>query len=82
MATMLEEYTIEEQTSGVRFFCRKDSMKMILVTKCFLFTVGNVCRVLRFITGSTNSLKDALKSHTMPNQVRKCLETAVEILLC
>jgi hypothetical protein len=46
-------------------------MKRIFIKKCFLFTVGNVCRILRFITGSTNSLSDVQNSHTMPDQVRK-----------
>jgi hypothetical protein len=29
-------------------------MQRILIKKCFLFTVGSVCRVKRFITGSRN----------------------------
>jgi hypothetical protein len=34
------------------FFCgQKDSVQRISIKKCFLFTVGNVCRLKRFITG-------------------------------
>jgi hypothetical protein len=33
-------------------FCgQKDSMKKIFIKKCFLFTVGSVCRVKRFHLG-------------------------------
>jgi hypothetical protein len=37
----------------VRFFVcvQKDSVQRILIKKCFLFTVGSVCRVKRFTTG-------------------------------
>jgi hypothetical protein len=41
--------------------------------KYFLFTVGRVCRVKRFATGSRNSLKDVRKSQMMPDQMRKRL---------
>jgi hypothetical protein len=43
----------------------------MFINKCFLFTVGRVCRVKRFTTGSKNSLKDFRKSQMMPDQVRK-----------
>jgi hypothetical protein len=33
-------------------------MKKIFIKKYFLFTVGSVCRVKWFTTGSRNSLKD------------------------
>jgi hypothetical protein len=36
-----------------------------------MFTLESVCRVKRFTTGSINSLKDALKSQFMPDQVGK-----------
>jgi hypothetical protein len=40
-------------------FCgKKDSMQMIFRKIFFLFTVGSVCRVKRFTTGSINSFKD------------------------
>jgi hypothetical protein len=36
-------------------FCgQKDSVQRIFVKKGFLFTVGSVCRVKQFTTGSTN----------------------------
>jgi hypothetical protein len=41
MATVLEDYTIEEQRSVVRFFLGgggTDSMQRIFIKKCFLFT--------------------------------------------
>jgi hypothetical protein len=46
---------------------------MTFTNKCFLFTVGSVCRVKRFTTVSRNSLKDVRKSQTMPDQARKWL---------
>jgi hypothetical protein len=59
----------------VRFFlCRqKDTTQRSFIKKCFLFTVGSVCRVKRFTAGSRNSLKDIRKSQMMPDQVRKWL---------
>jgi hypothetical protein len=37
------------------FFCgRKDSTQRIFIKKCFLFTVGSVCRVKRFTSESRN----------------------------
>jgi hypothetical protein len=51
MVTMLEEYITEEQHS-VAFFCvQKDSVQRIFINKCFLFTVGSICRVKRFTAG-------------------------------
>jgi hypothetical protein len=58
MAILLKGCTIEEQRSVLRFFCgQKDSMQRIFIRKCFLFTVGSVCRVKRFTPGS-NSQED------------------------
>jgi hypothetical protein len=51
MATVLQECTTEEQRSVVCFCWRKDSMQRIFIKKCFLFTVGSVCRVKRFTAG-------------------------------
>jgi hypothetical protein len=48
-------------------------MQRISIKKCFLFTVGSVCRVKLFKTGSRNSLKDDRKPQMMPNQVQKWL---------
>jgi hypothetical protein len=41
--------------------------------KYFPFTVGSVCHVKRFTTGSSNSIKGIRKSQMMPDQVRKWL---------
>jgi hypothetical protein len=38
-----------------------------------MFTVGSVCSVKRFTTGSRNPPKDVRKSQMMPEQVRKWL---------
>jgi hypothetical protein len=54
MATVLEASTIEEQSSDVRFCGQKDSMQRIFVNKCFLSTLGGVCRLKRPTTGSKN----------------------------
>jgi hypothetical protein len=73
MATVLEECTSEEQRSAVRFCGKKDSRRWMFIKECFLFTVGCVCRVKQFTTGSRNSLKDVRKSQMLPDQVRKWL---------
>jgi hypothetical protein len=44
-------------------------MQRIFIKKCFLFTVGIVCRVKRFTAGSRNSLKD----EKVETEVRKWL---------
>jgi hypothetical protein len=54
MATVLEEYSTEEQCSAVQFLWAKDSMQRILIKKRFLFKEKSVCRVKRFATGSRN----------------------------
>jgi hypothetical protein len=65
------------------FFCgQKDSIQKTFIKKCFLFTVGSVCRVKRFTTGSRNSLKDVRKSHMIPDLVRKWLRQQSKRLLC
>jgi hypothetical protein len=56
MATLLEKYTTEEQRSLVRFCEQKDRMQRIFIKKCFLFTMGSVCRVMRIATGSRKVL--------------------------
>jgi hypothetical protein len=61
MATVLEVFTTEEQRSVVWFFYgHKDSMQRILIKKCFLFTLGSVCRIKRFTAGSRNVAKVSL----------------------
>jgi hypothetical protein len=78
MATALEACTTEEQLSVCAFCEQKVSMQRIFTKKCFLFTVGCVCRVKRFTTGSRNSLKGVQKSQMMPDQVRKWLRQQSE----
>jgi hypothetical protein len=50
-----------------------DSMQGIFENKYFLFTVGSVCRVKRFTTGSRNSFKGVGKSEMMPDRCGKWL---------
>jgi hypothetical protein len=72
MVTTLEEYTIKERCSIVLLFLgQKDSRQKIFIKKFFLFTVGSVCCVKPFTTGSRNSLKDVQNSQIMPDLVRK-----------
>jgi hypothetical protein len=54
MATVLEECTNKEQRYIVCFSGQKDSMQRIFMMKYFLFTVGTVCLVKRFTSGSRN----------------------------
>jgi hypothetical protein len=58
METVLE-YTTEGQRSVVRIFCgQKDSMQRMFIKKCFMFTVGSVCRVKRFHLGGKRFADD------------------------
>jgi hypothetical protein len=82
MATVLEVYATEEQRSVVLFCGQKDTMQRIFINKCFLFTVGSVCRVKRSTTGSRKSLRDVRKSQMIPNQVWKWLRQQSKKLLC
>jgi hypothetical protein len=43
--TALEEYTTEDQSSVLRFLLAKRLNAKDIHKKCFLFTVGSVCRV-------------------------------------
>jgi hypothetical protein len=54
MATLLEEFIAEEQRHVVGFCDQKDSMQRIFIKKYSVFTVGSVCRVKGFTTGSRN----------------------------
>jgi hypothetical protein len=61
------------------FFCRqKDSMQRIFIQKRFLFTVGRVCRVKLFTSGSRNSLKN----EEVETEMRKWLRQQSKILVC
>jgi hypothetical protein len=54
MATVLENCTTEEERSYVRFCGQSVSIQRIFIKKCFLCTVGCVCHVKQFTTGSRN----------------------------
>jgi hypothetical protein len=68
MATLLQ-CIAEEQCSAMLFYGQKGSVQRILIKKNFLFTVGSVCRLKRFTTGSRNYLKD----EEVETEVRKWL---------
>jgi hypothetical protein len=57
----------------VRFLCAKGLNVKDILKEIFLFTLGSVCRVKRFKTGSRNSLKGVRKSQMMPDQAPKWL---------
>jgi hypothetical protein len=71
------------QRSIVRFFCgQKDSMQRIFITKCFLFTVGSVCRVKRFAAEEAETeerkwlrqeSKDAASFDALVKRCDKCI---------
>jgi hypothetical protein len=68
MATMLEEYTTEEQISVVCYLWAKELSERD-IHKEMLFSVGNVCHLKRFTTGLRNSLNDVRKSMMMTDRV-------------
>jgi hypothetical protein len=82
MATVLEEYSTEEQRSVARFFGQKDTMQRIFIKKCVMFTVGSFCRVKRFTIGSKNSLNDFLKVTDGAQLGAEVAEKTVKRLLC
>jgi hypothetical protein len=64
-------------------FCGKnDSMQRIFIKKCFLFTMGSVCCIKWFTTGSRNSLKNVRKLQMMPNKGEEVAGTTVKRLPC
>jgi hypothetical protein len=81
MATVLQEYTNEEQRYVLPLYEQKDSMQRIFIEKYYLFTVGSFCRVNRLTILSRNSLKDFWNSEIMLEQVRKIVEKTVKKLL-
>jgi hypothetical protein len=67
-----EKCTTEERCSVLRFLWgKKNTMRRILTKKCFLLTVGCVCRIKRFTADSRNSFSDVRKSQMMPDQLRE-----------
>jgi hypothetical protein len=65
VATVLEGVLPKSSVLLCVFCEQKDSVQIIFIKKCYLFKVGSVCRVKRFITGSRNSLMDIRKSQMM-----------------
>jgi hypothetical protein len=60
-------------------FCgQKDSVQRMFIKKCFLFTVGSVCRVKRFITGQ----QTIRWWRTGWNGGAEVAETTIQRLLC
>jgi hypothetical protein len=49
-------------------------MQRTFIKKYLLFTMGSVCRVKQFTTGSRHSLKDVRRSQMMPDQVQNWLK--------
>jgi hypothetical protein len=80
MATMLEEYT-EEQRPFVLFYGQKDSVESIFIKKSFLFTVGSICHVKWFTTGSRHMESVSLMMKRF-EQVQKWLRQHSKRLLC
>jgi hypothetical protein len=71
MATLLEECTVAEERSVLRFFVAKGFNVEDIYKEMFPVYGGQCfCRVKRFTTGSRNSLKDVRKSQMMPDQAR------------
>jgi hypothetical protein len=67
MATVLEDYTTEEQSSVVHFWWAEGLNAKDIHEE--MFTVGSVCCVKQFTDGSRNFIKDIGKSQMMPDQV-------------
>jgi hypothetical protein len=75
MATVLEEYTSEEQRSVVLFCGQKDSMQRIFMKKRFLFMVGSTYPQ----SGSHLGGKRSADDKEVETEVA---ETTVKIFLC
>jgi hypothetical protein len=78
MATVLRNVLPKSDVLLCIFCGQKDSMQRMLIKKCFLFTVGSVCRVKRFITG-WQMFRWWRKAW---NGGAEAAETAVKRLLC
>jgi hypothetical protein len=81
MVTMLRACSAEEQRSVCTFlYGQKDSMQKLYeyIKKCFLFTVGSVCRVKWFTTG----LHMLRWWRSGWNGDEKVTETTLKTLLC
>jgi hypothetical protein len=69
MVTMFEVYTTEEGRSVVRFCGQKDPMQKMFIKKCFLITIGSICRIKRFTAGSKNVANGSLMTKRLK---RRC----------
>jgi hypothetical protein len=78
MTTVFEGYITEEQCSVVRFCGQKDTMQKISIKKCFLFTVGSVCRLERFSLGGKRFTDD----EKVETEVRKWPRPQSRLLSC
>jgi lipid-A-disaccharide synthase-like uncharacterized protein len=70
MATVLEECILKSSVLLFVFLWQKDPMQRIVIKKCFLFTVGNVCHVKRFTTGSSNVADFSLMTKRLKQRCR------------
>jgi hypothetical protein len=69
LSTVLEKCTTEKQRSVVRLLWGKGLVAKDIHKEMFPVTVGSVCHLKRFTTGSRNSLKDFRKSQMMKRRL-------------
>jgi hypothetical protein len=58
MATVLEGVLPKSSILLRAYYGQEDSMQRIFIKKCFLLTVGSVCRVKRFYLGGKRFADD------------------------
>jgi hypothetical protein len=73
MATVLEDYTTEEQSSVVRFLCAKVLNAKDIYKEAILVYGGKCLQRKQLPTVSRNSLKDFRRLQLMPDRVFKWL---------
>jgi hypothetical protein len=69
MATVLEDFTTEEQCSVALLLWAKGLNAKDIHKKKFLFVVGSVCCRKRFTTGSIYFVKDIQELQMMSDQI-------------
>jgi hypothetical protein len=69
MVTVLECRLTKSRVLLCVFCVQKDSVQRIFIKKCFLITVGRICRVKRFRTGGKRFADD----EEVKMEARKCL---------
>jgi hypothetical protein len=85
MATVLKKCITEKQRSVLRFsFVGKGTRcnEYLFIKKCFIFTVGSVCRVKRFTAEQRNSLKNVRKSQMMKRRCGNGLDNKKNLQCC